>query len=100
MPLQTLTKQTYEERIFQFDFSGKLEAGATLASLVSCTSANQGFVSGSANVTISGAAVSGTFLQALFLGGTSGEVYKITARAVDSLGQKLEADGVLRVQDE
>ena len=100
MPLQTLVKQSYEERIFQFDFSGKMEAGATLSSVVSCTSANQGFVSGSGDITIAAPSVSGVFLQALFSGGTSGELYKVTAKAIDSTGQKLEADGYLRVQDE
>lgn len=100
MPLQTLVKQSYEERIFQFDFSGKMADGATLSSVVSCVSANQGFVTGSGDITVAATSVSGVYLQAIFSGGTSGELYKITAKAIDSNGQKLEADGFLRVQDE
>ena len=100
MPLQTLVKQSYEERIFQFDFSGKMADGSTLSSVVSCVSANQGFVTGSGDVTVAAPSVSGVYLQAIFSGGTSGELYKITAKAIDSTGQKLEADGFLRVQDE
>lgn len=93
MTLQTLTKQAYEERIFQFDFSGKMETGATISNLVSV-------VSDGAGLTISAAAASGTLVQALFSGGNSGTTYKITAKAIDSNGQKLEMDGNLRVQDE
>ena len=93
MTLQTLTKQSYEERIFQFDFSGKMETGATISSLVSV-------VSDGAGLTISAASASGALVQALFSGGNSGTTYKITAKAIDSNGQKLEIDGNLRVQDE
>jgi hypothetical protein len=100
MTLQTLTKQAYEERIFQFDFSGKMDADATLASAVSVSVANQGYVDGSSALSVSAQSVSGTYLQAMFSGGTSGELYKITAKVIDSTGQKLELDGFLRVQDE
>lgn len=100
MALQTLTKQSYEERIFQFDFSGKMETTATVATVVSVTSENLGFVSGSSSISIAAASASGQLVQAMFSGGTSGERYKVTAKAVDSTGQKLELDGFLRVQDE
>lgn len=93
MALQTLFKQSYEERIFQFDFSAFMATGATLSSVVSV-------VSDGAGLTISSAAVSGTLCQALFAGGSSGTTYKITAKVIDSDGQKLELDGNLRVQDE
>ena len=100
MTLQTLNKQTYEERLFQFDFSGRMASGATLSAPVSVISVNQANVGGSVNVTISSITLSGKVLQALFVGGTSGETYKITAKAIDSDAQKLELDGYLRVQDE
>lgn len=93
MALQTLFKQAYEERIFQFDFAGKMATSATLVSVVSVVSDVSG-------LTISATSVSGTVLQALFAGGTSGVTYKITAKAIDSDGQKLEMEGNLRVQDE
>lgn len=98
--MQTLTKQSYEERIYQFDFSGKMDTGATLSSVVSVVVTNQGYVTGSSDVTVAAQSVSGAYLQAMYSGGTSGELYKITAKAIDSTGQKLELDGLLRVQDE
>lgn len=100
MTLQTLTKQAYEERIFQFDFSGKMASGSTLSSPVSVVSVSQGNVVGSTNITIGSIGVSGQTLQATYIGGTDGETYKITAKAIDSAGQKLELDGLLRVGDE
>lgn len=93
MALQTLFKQAYEERIFQFDFSALMATGATLSSVVSVVSDDPG-------VTISATLVSGTVCQALFVGGTSGTTYKITAKVIDSDAQKLELEGNLRVQDE
>lgn len=100
MALQTIFKQSYEERLFQFDFSGLMSASATISSIVSVASVSRGDVDGSSNITISGQTASEQLVQALFVGGTSGETYKITAKVVDSEGQKLELDGLLRVQDE
>jgi len=93
MALQTLFKQSYEERIFQFDFAALMSSSATLSSVVSV-------VSDGAGLTISSAGVSGTLCQALFAAGNTGTTYKITAKVIDSDGQKLELEGNLRVQDE
>lgn len=95
--MQTLTKQTYEERVFSFDFSSK--SSGTISSIVSVVSLNQGNVSGSSNVTIASEVASGLVVSATFIGGTSGETYKITCKVLTSDGQKLELDGLLRVQD-
>ena len=100
MALQTLTKQSYEERLFSFDFSGKMSTSATISSVVSVVVTNLGNVSGSTSVSVASIAASGQTVQAVYSGGTSGETYKITAKAIDSDGQKLEVDGLLRVQDE
>lgn len=100
MTLQTLTKQEYEEPKFQFDFAGKMADGATLSSIVSVAFVNRGDVDGSDDITISGTTISGTYLQASYIGGTTGETYKITARVIDSEGQKLEMDGLLLVLNE
>lgn len=97
--LTTLEKQSYEERIFEFDLSGLMDAAATVASVVSVISVNQNLVGGSSNVTISGQTASGQSVKALFTGGTSQELYKITCKAVDTDGQKLEWDGLLAVRD-
>lgn len=100
MTLQTLTKQSYEERVFTFDFSGKMTTDATISSVVSIVPTSEGYVSGSTLVTVASITTSGQLVQALYRGGTSGEVYKITAKIVDSNSQRLELDGYLRVQDE
>lgn len=96
--MQTLVKQSYEERLFSFDFSSKSDG--TISSIVSVVSSNQGNVDGSSNVTISSEAYSGLVVSAIFIGGTSGETYKLTCKVIASDGQKLELDGLLRVQDE
>ena len=77
-----------------------MATSATLSSAVSVASTNQGTVAGSANITISTITLSGQVLQALFIGGTSGEIYKVTAKVIDSDSQKLEMDGFLKVLDE
>jgi hypothetical protein len=97
--LTTLEKQSYEERIFEFDLSGLMATAATIASVVSVVSVNQNLVGGSSNVTISGEVASGQSVKALFVGGTSQELYKITCKAIDTDGQKLEWDGYLAVRD-
>ena len=100
MTLQTLTKQSYEERVFSLDFSGKMAAAATITSVVSIVPTIEGYVTGSTNVTVASITIVGQLVQAIYRGGTSGEVYKITAKVLDSDSQRLELDGYLRVQDE
>lgn len=94
--LATLEKTSYAERIFAFDFSDQMDDAATIASVVSVTAA---MVSGSGSLTISGAAPDGQNVKALFAGGVAGSVYQVTAKAIDTDGQKLEWDGYLAVRD-
>lgn len=100
MALTTLQKQSYEERVFQFDFSGKMASDATISSVVSIVPTIEGYVPGSINITVASISAVGQLVQAIYRGGTSGEIYKITAKVVDSNGQRLELEGLLRVQDE
>jgi hypothetical protein len=100
MALSTLQKQSYEERVFSFDFSGKMASDATISSVVSIVPTIEGYVTGSTNVTVGSITTVGQTVQALYRAGTSGELYKITAKIVDSNSQRLEMDGFLRVQDE
>ena len=97
--LTTLEKQSYEERIFEFDLSGLMSETATISSVVSVVSTNQNLVPSSSNVVVSGSTTSGQSVKALFSGGTDQELYKITCKAIDSDGQKLEWDGYLAVRD-
>lgn len=97
--LLVLTKQPWEDLVFDMEFKRRLRAGVTLASIDSVVVTNQGKVAGSSDVTDSGPAVSGTRAQVTFTGGTDGENYKITVRAITSAGKKVEGDGMLYVRD-
>lgn len=96
--LTTLEKQSYEERIFEFDLSGLMNESATVATIVSVVSVTQ--TPGVGTVTVSGSTGVGTqSVKALFAGGADGELYKITCKATDTDGQKIEWDGYLAVRD-
>jgi len=97
--LEVLEKQPWEERIFNLDFRGKLASGVSLSSVVSITFESLALVSGSVDPTVTGEAVSGTQAQATYIGGTDGEEYKVTIRCTCSDGEKMEAEGILRVRD-
>lgn len=97
--MATLEKQSGETRRLSLDFSGSMSPTATIESVTSIVAANQGEVSGSANLTVSGEAIEGQAVSWLFAGGTDGELYKIEARVADSDGQILELEGYLRVRD-
>ena len=102
MTLQTTEKQVAEVVIVQFDFSPDMASDETLSSVSPITAENLGEVSGSADVTISGSAISTVstqVAQCLVSGGTDRERYKLTAVVVTSAGQTLEAEGYMRVRN-
>jgi len=99
MTLQTIVKQSTEDRLFQYDFSEAMAATATIASVVSIVPTNLGNIAGSSNISITTITFSGQVVQAMHIGGTDGETYKVTAKIVDSDGQRLEIDGYLAVLD-
>ena len=92
----TLTKQPYEYRQYSMDFSALMTTGETIDSY-SITSELIG--GGTSDLTIDNAASSGQTVTFWIDGGTERGRYKIECRAVTSIGQKLEADGILRVVD-
>lgn len=94
-----LRKQPSEERLFSFDMSPRMAAATTITGIDLLQAVSQGFVDGSQAVTISNQTASGQTVTAKFAGGTSGEHYKITCRCTTSDGQKIEAEGLLRVLD-
>ena len=99
MTLQTLTKQSGEDRLFQYDFSEMMSATAAISSVVSIVPTNLGNVVGSTIISITTITFNGQVVQAMHTGGTNGETYKVTAKVLDSEGQRLELDGYLLVQD-
>lgn len=95
---EQLQKQPWEERIYSFDFSPAMDADATLTSVDSIVVTLFNGV-GSPSVVVSGEAVSGQAASAKLAGGTDGQVYTVRARVIDSTGQKLEADGKLKIKE-
>lgn len=93
--MQTLVKQPGESRLYTMRFGGLLEGGAT--SIVSVTS----YTASPSGLTMpdSPAVVGSDGAQRRISGGTDGDRYKITVRAVDNLGNTLEAEGFLQVRD-
>lgn len=94
-----LQKQTYEERVFAFDFTAKMARQATLVLIDDIDIEPEGLVALTDPVTESERSVSGKMAQAKFSGGADGERYKITFKVTDSDDQKLEGEGFLVVSD-
>lgn len=98
MALTTLQKQPYEERLFSFDFSTKMNAEATIVSIQSIIA--ELLDGGGFNVlTINAQLAAGQKVQALYGGGINGQTYKITCKCIDSDGQDLELEGKLKVKE-
>lgn len=100
--LEVLTKQPAEKFLFDMDFSTAMLPDDTISSLVSSFPAQtkMGRVSGSADVTLSGAAHNSASLAQVWIeGGTDKENYKITFRVNTALGAIVEAEGMLYVRE-
>lgn len=97
--MDVLTKQPGEKRIIAFDFGERLTGTKAIDPLGAITVAavNQGLVSGSAALTLSGTSIVGDALQVFADGGTHGEDYVMTARIVDTEYERHEIDVTLRV---
>lgn len=92
----TLEKQPYERRQYSMDFTALMTTGETISSYGVTSEVLGG---GTSNLTIDTIAVSGQTLTFWIEGGTSRSRYKIECRVVTSIGQQLEADGILLCRD-
>jgi hypothetical protein len=92
MGLSRLFKQPAEDRLFDFDFSGKMRTGETVAT-VSVTATPSG-------LTIGSTAFSGQIAQVRISGGMTGTDYKMTCTVTTNQSNTLELDGWLRVINE
>lgn len=100
--LPVLEKQPGEKKLLDGDFSRQLRPGVALASVDQVTIATLSRQPDSADddVPLGSTAVSGTVAQVWCNeGGTDRERYKVTFFCTDSLGQKLEAEGILLVKE-
>jgi hypothetical protein len=90
---QTLIKQPSESRLFSMDFSALLAPSETVTGVTSVTALPAG-------LTLSGSAVaSGATANQRILGGAGGVMYKVTFVVTTSLGNTLEGEGLLKVED-
>lgn len=99
--LKPALKQPNENRPFNFDFTRLLPAGATIASVVGGAALQEkaGLVGGAADLTLGAPVIASPIVQVKIGGGTTGEDYKVTVRANDSLANVLEVEGVIQVRE-
>ena len=89
---QVLSKRPAESRLYNMDFSAKMEAGETITGVTSWTSSPSG-------LTVGTAAYSGQTAQARLSAGTDGVKYLQTVVVTTSAGNTLQAEGYLFVRD-
>lgn len=97
--LDVLVKQPWEDRLYDIPFDQELRAGDTISTVTSVTQANQGKVAASGDLSIGTGATDGSAVQVRISAGTVGEHYKITARAVTTLGDRIEVDVMMYLGD-
>lgn len=93
MAIQTRYKQPTESRVYTMDFSGKMQAGETIASVTTFT------VAPATGLTYNTATPDGQVVNFRLSGGTVNTQYKITVLVLTSDGNTLEGEGNLLVED-
>jgi hypothetical protein len=99
--LYVLTKQPGENILFDMPLAKIMRTGDTISGYVATfpTYTNMGKVASSTNITIVSSTYSGTTAQIRISAGQANENYKITVRVTTTLGDTIEADGMLYVRD-
>ena len=92
---EILIKQPAEELVYAIDFVNLIPIGDSLASVTSVTA----YPSGSGDLTLGTATISGTQVQFVVEGGIEGTIYRVEAIALTTIGYTLEGDGRLFVTD-
>jgi hypothetical protein len=99
----TLRKQPAESRLFDMDFSPRIASAESLIGTpaVSEKTVDQetGEKTVSTDLTIGTATISGQVAQARISGGLDEVLYEVTFLASTDLGNTVEAEGLLLVQD-
>lgn len=83
-------KQPGEERLVTFDYTTKLLAGDSIASVVALDPAG---------LTASGTSIVGATVTVLISGGTDGVSYRVSCRVATAQGETLELDVDMEVVD-
>ena len=99
----TLSKQPSESRLYDMDFEPRIAELETLTGTpaVSEKTINQdtGVKTVTTDLTLGIATASGQTAQVRISGGLDGVLYEVTFKANTSLGNSVEAEGLLLVQD-
>lgn len=90
-----LIKQPGETLPYAIDFTNLIPTGDSLSSVTSVTATP----SGSGDLTLGSASISGTQVQFRIGGGIEGKMYRVEAIVVTAVGNILEGDGRLFVTD-
>lgn len=90
-----LVKQPGETLPYAIDFTNLIPTGDSLSSVTSVTATP----SGSGDLTLGSASISGTQVQFTIEGGIEGKMYRVEAIVVTTDGSILEGDGRLFVTD-
>jgi ABC-type uncharacterized transport system YnjBCD ATPase subunit len=90
-----LIKQPGETLPYAIDFTNLIPTGDSLSSVTSVTATP----SGSGDLTLGSASISGTQVQFTIQGGIEGTMYRVEAIVVTTVGSILEGDGRLFVTD-
>lgn len=85
-------KQPAEQLVFEYDFSARLGASGTIASIAAATVTARELVTVVTPLTIGAQAVSGQKVRLRLDGGTDGETYLVAVRVLDAAGQTHELD--------
>ena len=98
--LIVLRKQPSESRLYDMSFDGKMRDGDTISSVISSWFTNMGKVTGSTDITLGTASISGDLVQIRVEAGQDLENYKITHKITTApSGDILEGDGLLLVRE-
>lgn len=98
--LEILTKQPWENILFDMQLSDRMRSGDTITSVDSVSFTNMGQIAGSTDIAL-GSPVhdSGTLAQVRIDAGQDGENYRVTFRVLTTGGDSIEGDGMLYVRD-
>jgi hypothetical protein len=91
--MTVLYKQPTETKIFAIEFSDQLASGDSLQSIASGPTDQAGVL------TITGATISGTQVQATYAGGVDGTTYHVVTTVTTTNGETIEVDVYLSVVD-
>lgn len=92
-------KQPSEQLIYEFDFTARLGATGTIASIAAATVTARGLIAVVAPLSIGAQAIQGAKVRLRLEGGTDGELYLVTVRITDTGGQTHELDAEFSVLD-